>query len=73
MKGYSSNDLASYLDAAGYPAQGHLSGYTWPAATPLAPPSALAPTTAAAGDTDAASAPAQPPLLPPPAKDGIQF
>ncbi|MDP9123843.1 MAG: glutaredoxin family protein, partial [Pseudomonadota bacterium] len=40
VKGYSSRDLSGYLDAAGYPAQGHLSGYTWPAAMPLAPRSA---------------------------------
>jgi glutaredoxin len=76
MKGYSSNDLSSYLDAAGYPAQGHLSGYAWAPATPLAPRSTVGPATAAAGsDADdpaqAASAPA--PLLPPPSKSGIQF
>ena len=72
IKGYSSNDLSSYLDAAGYPAQNHVTGYTWPSATPLAPPSAAATATAAAGPRFAASAPAQP-LLPPPSKDGIQF
>jgi glutaredoxin len=77
MKGYTPNDLAGYLDAAGYPAQGHLSGYSWPPAIPLAPRSAAGPATtaAAAGDSDdpapAASAPA--PLLPPPSKSGIQF
>ena len=73
VKGYSPNDLASYLDAAGYPAQSHLTGYSWPPALPLAPRGAAAPgATAAAGDADeAASAPA--PLLPPPSKSGIQF
>ncbi len=67
MNGYSSNDLQSYLDAAGYPAQARLAGYNWPPATPLAPraaPVATAPEAASA-------APA--PLLPPPAKNGIQF
>jgi glutaredoxin len=76
VKGYSSSDLSGYLDAAGYPAQGHLAGYTWPAAMPLAPRSATAaPTATASADADdaapAASAPA--PLLPPPSKAGIQF
>jgi len=69
IKGYSSSDLASYLDAAGYPAQAHLVGYSWPAATPLAPQGA--PVAATAGDaTPAAPAPA---ALPPPSKSGIQF
>ncbi|MEO5686858.1 MAG: glutaredoxin domain-containing protein [Burkholderiaceae bacterium] len=76
MKGYSPNDLSSYLDAAGYPAQAHLSGYSWPPATPLAPRGTVAPAaTAAAGDSDdpvpAAAPPA--PLLPPPSNSGIQF
>jgi glutaredoxin len=73
MKGYSLNDLSGYLDAAGYPAQGRLSGYSWPAAAPLAPRGSPAGTTSAdAGGTPAAaSAPA--PLLPPPNKNGIQF
>ena len=71
MKGYSPNDLSSYLDAAGYPAQARLVGYNWPAATPLAPQSA--PVAATSGDTTPAAA--QPPttLLPPPSKSGIQF
>ena len=68
MKGYSSADLASYLDAAGYPAQARLTGYNWPAATPLAP--RAAPATAAA-ETQAPSSPAL--QLPPPSKSGIQF
>ena len=67
MKGYSSVDLAGYLDAAGYPAQARLTGYAWPPAQPLAP---RAPTVAVQPD-QAPSAPA--PLLPPPSKDGIQF
>jgi glutaredoxin len=72
MKGYSSNDLSGYLDAAGYPAQGHLTGYTWPAAVPLAPRSATA--SAAPADQDgAAPAASAVPLLTPPAKNGIQF
>ena len=75
LKGYSPNDLTSYLDAAGYPAQGHLTGYAWAPATPLAPGAGLsAGATAAAGNpNDGASAPASAPLLPPPSKDGIQF
>lgn len=74
MKGYSSNDLSSYLDAAGYPAQGHLGGYAWAPATPLAPRSTVAAgaTAAAAGD-EAASSAEPAPLLPPPNKNGIQF
>ena len=71
VKGYSPNDVAGYLDAAGYPAQGHLTGYAWPAAQPLAPRGA----TTASGNAAPAAAPAAPtpPLLPPPSKDGIQF
>ena len=77
VKGYSSSDLSGYLDAAGYPAQGHLSGYSWPAAVPLAPRSAT-PATAATASADADDAPPAapapaPPLLPPPSKNGIQF
>ena len=74
MKGYSSSDLQSYLDAAGYPAQAHLIGYNWAPASPLAPRNANAPA-AAANDPDqpapAVSAPT--PLPPPPSKNGIQF
>jgi glutaredoxin len=70
LKGYSSSDLSGYLDAAGYPAQGHLSSYTWSAAMPLAPRSAT-PATAAAAPAAPAAPPA--PLLPPPANNGIQF
>ena len=70
LKGYSPSDLSGYLDAAGYPAQGHLAGYAWPAATPLAPRSAP-PTLASGNAAPAPSAPA--PLLPPPSQNGIQF
>ena len=71
LSGYSSTDLSGYLDAAGYPAQARLAGYSWPRAVPLAPPGA-APTTADAGaPAQAPSAPAS--LLPPPSKSGIQF
>lgn len=72
LKGYSANDLSGYLDAAGYPAQGHLTGYAWPAAMPLAPRSA----TTASADAAPAAAPkpsAPAPQLPPPPKNGIQF
>jgi glutaredoxin len=71
MKGYSPNDLAGYLDAAGYPAQARLVGYNWPAAVPLAPPGA--PVAADAGDATPAATPTPAPLLPPPSKSGIQF
>jgi glutaredoxin len=73
IKGYSSSDLSGYLDAAGYPAQGRLTGYAWPAATPLAPRSATPATTAADAGNAAPAASAPAPLLPPPANNGIQF
>ena len=71
MKGYSPNDLSSYLDAAGYPAQARLVGYNWPAATPLSPPGAPV----AAQDSPPPAAQPAPPtsVLPPPSKSGIQF
>jgi glutaredoxin len=68
MKGYSSNDLQGYLDAAGYPAQARLTGYRWPQAVALAPPAA----TPAPAANEAAPAPSAP-LIPPPSKSGIQF
>ncbi len=70
-KGYSSSDLQSYLDAAGYPAQAHLVGYNWAPASPLAPRNANAPVAAPDQPAPAASAPT--PLPPPPSKNGIQF
>jgi len=76
LRGYSSADLAGYLDAAGYPAQARLTGYNWPPAVPMAP---AAPTPAGSGQVAAApspapSTPAAPaPLLPPTSKNGIQF
>jgi glutaredoxin len=77
LQGFSITDLSGYLDAAGYPAQSRLSGYSWPAATPLAPRSAT-PATAATASADSDDAPpaapaTAPPLLPPPSKNGIQF
>jgi len=71
MTGYSSNDLQAYLDAAGYPAQARLAGYSWPPATPLAPRSATPVAPVAAAPDAAPSAPAS--LLPPPSTSGIQF
>jgi glutaredoxin len=74
MLGYNPVDLAGYLDAAGYPAQTRLTGYSWPPAAPLVPASARQAATAAPGaDTTAAAASAPAPLLPPPSKSGIQF
>ena len=68
IKGYSSNDLQAYLDAAGYPAQAKLAGYRWPQAVALAPPAA------GPAATPAATTPSAPaPLLPPAGKNGIQF
>jgi glutaredoxin len=66
MKGYSSADLSSYLDAAGYPAQARLTGYSWPPARSLAPP----PATVSVQPTQ--TPPATSPL-PQPSKSGIQF
>jgi glutaredoxin len=71
MKGYSSNDLQGYLDAAGYPAQARLTGYRWPQAVALAPPAPAPAVTTANAPTAAPSTPAA--LLPPPSKSGIQF
>ena len=71
MTGYSSNDLQAYLDAAGYPAQARLAGYSWPPAAPLAPRSATPVAPVATAPDAAPSTPA--PLLPPPSKNGIQF
>ena len=69
VKGFSAPSLASYLDAAGYPAQAHLSGYSWPAAQPLTSPAPVA-----AKPVAPVAAPSAPePLLPPPSKSGIQF
>jgi len=72
MKGYSSNDLQSYLDAAGYPAQAHLVGYNWAPASPLAPRNANAPVAAATDPNQPAPAASAPTPLPP-SKNGIQF
>lgn len=75
LAGFSPTDLSSYLDAAGYPAQTHLSGYTWPPAAPMVPASAKQ--AAAAEDAGQAPAPtaasAPQPVQPPPSKSGIQF
>ncbi len=71
LSGYSPNDLTGYLDAAGYPAQARLGGYSWPRAVPLAPAGAAPATADAGAPAQAPSAPAS--LLPPPSKSGIQF
>ena len=68
LKGYSASNVASYLDAAGYPAQAHLTGYSWPAATPLAPLRAAA---AAPAPAPVASTPSPAPK--PQNSGGIQF
>ena len=73
VKGFRQADVDGYLDVAGYPKTARLTGYAWPAAVPLAPPSAAART------ATTAPAPAAPPTtgpkidLPPPSKNGIQF
>ena len=70
IKGYSPLDLSGYLDAAGYPAQGRLAGYSWPAAAPLAPRSATPATASADADepAPAASVPSKAPVVPPPTR-----
>jgi glutaredoxin len=67
MRTFSAGELGSYADAAGYPKQARLSGYSWPAPTPLAPPSAK--TTPAPAP---APMPAPAPVAPQP-PSGIQF
>lgn len=68
LVGYSADQWASYLDAAGYPKQSRLpSNYAPPEPTPLVPaPAPPAPTTAA-------PAPSPPAVAPPPAPGGIRF
>ena len=63
--GYSAQNVAGYLDAAGYPAQARLIGYSWPPAQPLTSPAPVA--------APAAEPAPSAPLLPPPSKSGIQF
>jgi glutaredoxin len=70
MKGFNAADLQGYLDAAGYPKQARLSGYNWPAATPLAPIKAVP---APAQVAQPAPAPAPAPIAPPASRTGIQF
>ena len=68
VNGFSASDMQSFADAAGYPAQARLNGYSWPAAVPLV--SVGAPVAAAP-----AAPPAPAPVAPPPAtsSSGIQF
>src|SRR5262249_33858052 len=70
---FSQTDLSGYLDAAGYPTQTPLSGYSWPPAMPMVPASAKQAAAAedAAPTPTAASAPE--PVQPPPSKSDIQF
>jgi glutaredoxin len=70
VSGFSTNDLQSYADAAGYPAQARLVGYSWPAAVPLATNAVPAPAANAAPATPAT--PVAPPVTPP-TSNGIQF
>jgi glutaredoxin len=68
IKGFSSADLQSFVDAAGYPKENRLgAAYTWPSAESLAPPAQVV--------TAPAPAPAAPPPPPPPPAppSGIQF
>ena len=73
MVGYNPSDMSGYLDAAGYPTQTRLTGYSWPAATSLVPAGSKQAGAAADADEPAAAASAPAPLLPPPSKSGIQF
>jgi glutaredoxin len=70
MRGFAAADLQGYLDAAGYPKQARLGGYSWPAAAPLAPPTAIA---APAPAPAPAPTPAPAPAAPPASHSGIQF
>ena len=74
LKNYNSAELQSYIEAAGYPKQARLAGYSWPAPVPMTTPRS-APAAAAGPDAATAEAPAAPasPALPPPSKNGIQF
>jgi len=73
VKGFRQTDVDAFLDAAGYPKTARLTGYSWPAAVPLAPPSAPARSTTAQ-PAPAAPSPNGPKIdLPPPSKNGIQF
>lgn len=71
LKGFSSSELQSYADAAGYPRQARLSGYTWPAPRPLVPVANATPDAANAAPPTPAPTPKID--LPPPSKSGIQF
>jgi glutaredoxin len=73
VSGFSAGDMQSYIDAAGYPAQARLQGYSWPAAVPLAPALAPVPVTAQKAAPAAPAAPATPPVAPPTSSNGIQF
>ncbi len=73
MTGYSAADLSGYLDAAGYPAQARLTGYSWPAATPMTTPGAATTSNTAGADGPAPAPSPQAPLLPPPSTSGIRF
>ena len=68
IRGFSSAELQSYADAAGYPKQARVMGYVWPEALPLVPP-APPPSPQA----PAVAPPAPRAEIPPPAKNGIQF
>ncbi len=76
LQGFNQADLASYLDAAGYPAKSSLPpNYSWPAASPLAP---TAEAKKPASEAEAASRPAPrgSDITPPPsgnAPAGIRF
>jgi glutaredoxin len=70
MKGFNGADLQGYLDAAGYPKQARLSGYAWPAATPLAPMKAVP---APAQVAQPAPTPSPEPVAQPASHNGIQF
>ena len=68
VTGFSASDMQSFADAAGYPAQARLNGYSWPAAVPLV--ASAAPVAAAPAATPAPAAVAPPPAN---SSSGIQF
>jgi len=68
IKGFSSADLQSYVDAAGYPKENRLGAFAAPTPVPLAPPAQVV--TAPAPPP---AAPPAPPAAPPQPRTGIQF
>ncbi len=69
VTGFSSSEMQSFIDAAGYPAQARLTGYAWPAAVALANPAPVP----ASAPRAVPAVPVAPPVAPPTRSSGIQF